>query len=64
MDTVEQCRAIVAAHQSRKVAGVRVDAQTARVIVLVHDALSEDNRAKFTAMPVERMARVAWKLVK
>lgn len=44
-------------------AGVLVDIQTANAIVTVYDALSEANRAKFTALSVDRAADVAWKLV-
>ncbi len=56
-------RGIVEHHQHGKVEGVRVDATTARAIVSVHDALNAENQAKFLAMPIGRMADVAWKLV-
>jgi hypothetical protein len=43
--------------------GVLIDIQTANAIVAVYDALSPENREKFTAMSLEKAATVAWKLV-
>lgn len=64
MTTIDKCRKILKEHQCRKIAGVMVDASTAHVIVTVHDALSEENAAKFAEFEIVRMADVAWKLVK
>lgn len=41
-----------------------LDLFSASAIVNVHDALSEQNRAKFAAMPLPKMASVAFKLIK
>jgi hypothetical protein len=43
---------------------VALDSFSASAIVAVHDALNETNRAKYTAMPLIKMAKVAFKLVK
>jgi len=43
--------------------GVTVDVQTANLLVTVYDALNEANRARFVALPVERAATAAWRLV-
>ena len=56
-------RRIVEEHQYAKVDGVMVDGFSASAIVAVHDALNETNRAVFLALPIEKMARVAFRLV-
>ncbi len=56
-------RGIVAHHQHGKVQGVRVDATTANAILTVHDLFSAENQAQFLALPIGRMADVAWKLI-
>lgn len=43
---------------------VYVDHFTASMLVQVHDALNEANRAKFVALPLVRMVDVGWKLTK
>lgn len=43
---------------------VILDGFTASAIVQVHDALNEQNRAKYAAMPIQKMAAVAFKLMK
>lgn len=43
---------------------VYLDLTTAHAIVSVHDALNPTNQAKFSTLPLVKMARVAWKLVK
>lgn len=64
MSLITQCEGIVQACQARKVDGVLVDMQTANVIATVGAALSPVNRAKLDAMPVDKAARICWKLVK
>ena len=59
----ETAALVVERHQAMKHDGVLIDAQTAGAICAVYKALGEDNRAKFDAMPVEKAARIAWKLV-
>lgn len=41
----------------------RLDAQTANVIVTVAGKLSEKNRAHLDSLPLEKAARLCWKLV-
>ncbi|GLY98830.1 hypothetical protein [Actinoplanes sp. NBRC 103695] len=48
----------------RKIDGVVVDATTAAAILTVYDALRPTSRAKLAALPVDRMAHVAWRLLR
>lgn len=43
---------------------VALDAFSASAIVAVYDALNEKNRAHYETLPLVKMARVAFKLVK
>jgi hypothetical protein len=61
---IEACRAIVSASSFGKIDGATVDSFSASAIVAVYDALNEDNRAKFCALPIGKMARIAFKLLK
>jgi hypothetical protein len=49
-------------YDSPRIDGHKVDHFTASAIVQVYDALSPANREKFLALPVDRMAAMAWKL--
>ena len=64
LSMIDTLRCIVRDHQAEEIDGVLVDATTANCIINVHDALNDTNRAKLSAMPIVRMARVCWKLVK
>lgn len=64
LDGIEQCRTIVRESQYRKVNEVMVDLFSASAIVAVYDALNEENRTKFAALPVARAGAVAFKLIK
>lgn len=57
-------RRIVERGQYAKVDGTMVDLFSASAIVRVMDALTPANLALYTAMPVEKMARVAFRLLK
>lgn len=61
-DKIRQLRTIAESCQRGKVDGVTVDLFTASAIVAVYDRLGESNRAKFLAMPIARMADVAFVL--
>ncbi len=62
---LETLRRIVAHHQAMRLgAEGSVDAFTASTILAVYDRLSPENQAKYLAMPVRRMADVAWKLAR
>ncbi|MEU1552200.1 hypothetical protein ABZ517_05685 [Streptomyces scabiei] len=52
-------RRIVALHQCEKIDGILVDATSAQLVVAVHDALNEKNRAKYGQMPVGVMVDFA-----
>jgi hypothetical protein len=41
-----------------------LDGFTASAIMAVHDALNDTNKARFSALPLIRMATVAFRLVK
>lgn len=64
MSLITTCERIVQNHQCEKHDGVLIDAQTANVIATVGAALNPTNRARLDAMPVDKAARVCWKLVK
>ena len=65
---IELLRAIVAGKQAQRIRidgrKVYVDLITASMLVQIHDALSEENRAKFIALPFLKMVDVGWRLVK
>jgi hypothetical protein len=48
----------------RKIDGVVVDGTTAAAILTVYDALKPATRAKLTALRIDRMAQVAWRLLR
>ncbi len=54
---------IVTNHQYAKIDGMMVDGFTASGIVQVYDALSDANKAKYSALTVDRMATIMWKIV-
>jgi hypothetical protein len=61
---VEACRSIVANGQYEKINGHMVDLFTASAIVKVHDALSDTSKPKLLALPVARMASIAFQVLK
>lgn len=64
MKIIEQLREIVKEHQYKKIDGVIVDVMTASAILKVYDNINEVNQAKFSALPITKMASVAWQLIK
>jgi hypothetical protein len=48
----------------RKIDGVVVDATTAAAILTVYDACKPTSRAKLAALRIDRMAEVAWRLLR
>jgi len=63
IDRIMACRRIVKNHQFEILEETAVDVQTANVIVKVYDALNEENKAKFSSVPLGRMGSIAWKLI-
>ena len=57
-------RKIVTEKQYGKVEGSTVDLYSASAIVLVYDALNDENKAKYLGLPVVRMASFAFKMMK
>lgn len=49
---------------SRKIDGVPVDATTAAAILTVYQAASPATRAKIAALPLDRMAALAWRILR
>ncbi|MFI6161632.1 hypothetical protein ACIA59_17000 [Micromonospora haikouensis] len=48
----------------RKIDGIVVDATTAAAILTVYDAIKPANQAKLAALRIDRMAQVAWKVLR
>jgi hypothetical protein len=63
-EIIAACRSIVANRQYEKINGMMVDLFSASAIVKVFDALNETNRASFKLLPVQRMASIAFKVLK
>ena len=59
-----QLRQIVSDKQRGKVEGTMVDLFSASAIVSVLDALNEMNKEKFLKLPVDRMAEMAFRMMK
>ena len=57
-------RQIVSDKQRGKVEGVMVDLFTASAIVSVLDAINDANKEKLLALPIDRMADIAFKMMK
>ena len=60
---LEYLRRIVADCTAAKIDGWLVDLFTASAIVKIYDALSEANRRKFIALPLEKMSGIAFRLL-
>lgn len=65
---IEMLREIVAEKQAKRISvdgrKLYVDLFTASMLVQVHDALNEENRARFIGLPFLRMVDVGWKLTR
>jgi hypothetical protein len=57
-------RQIVAEKQAGEIEGMMVDLFTASAIVSVLDAINETNKEKLLELPVDRMADIAFKMMK
>lgn len=64
IDRMASIRAIVDNKQYAKVDGFMIDLFTASAICNVYDALSEDNREKYSKFPAAKMGIVAHQLIK
>ena len=61
-ERVAAIRRIVEEKQYAKVDGTMIDLFSASAIIAVYDALNEQNKARYAAMPAGRMGLVAFKL--
>lgn len=57
-------RAIAEQKQYAKIDGMMVDLFTASAIIKVYTAINEESHRKYLAMPLVRMAQVAFKLLR
>lgn len=62
-DVITALRKAVANFSMVKWDGIAIDIQSANAVVTVYDALNDASKAKLAAMPVDRMALIAWKLI-
>lgn len=61
---IAACRSIMANGQYEKINGHVVDLFTASAIVKIYDAVNDENKAKLKALPVARIASIAFQLLK
>ena len=59
---IDKIRFVVEHRQCCRIEGVLVDLFSASTITQIYDALNDVNKAKFAALPVPRMAQVAFQL--
>lgn len=60
---IAACRSIVANGQYEKINGHMVDLFTASAIVKIYDAVNDANKAKLKALPIARIASIAFKVL-
>jgi len=60
---VDTLRQIVADKQYAEVDGVKVDMQTASLLLQIIDGLNPQNKENFLGRPIEQMADIAWKIL-
>lgn len=58
------CREIKSSQSFAKINGIMVDLFSANAIIAVHDGINDTQRAKFIALPLAKMASVAFKVLK
>ena len=62
-EIIAACRSIIANSQYAKINGHMVDTFTASAIIKIYDAVNETNQEKLKALPVARMAQIAFKML-
>lgn len=60
-DRIRVLRAILTDRQAKKLSGVLVDIQTARVVLAVYEALKPEHRPIYATLPLRRMVDIAWR---
>ena len=63
-DKEQQLRDIVDQKQMGEIDGSKVDLTSASAIVKVLDAINDQNKERFLNMPVDKMAQIAFKMMK
>jgi hypothetical protein len=63
IDRISKIRKIASEKTLGRVDGVNLDTYSASAILAVYEKLSDENKIKFVALPVYRMASIAFKLV-
>lgn len=64
MSRIEALRQIVETHSAALIDNFWVDANTAQMLVLVHDHLGPEAQAKFERIPLTRLVDFGWAHVK
>lgn len=64
LEKLRKLRAIVENRQHARIDGITVDLLSAGLILQVYDALSLEKQEQYLAMPLERMARIAYRVSK
>ena len=64
MTKIAKFQKIVERGQWNKIDGVKVDTFTASAVCAVYNHLSPEHQATFVAFPVDKMIRLAYKLLK
>lgn len=59
MNKINIIKEIIESHQHQKVEGVKIDVQTANIVLAVYSMLSEGAKDKFTSEPVGKMIHMA-----
>jgi len=62
MNKIDLCREVISKSSAKRLDGILIDLVTARAIVTVYEALNESNKGKYVEMPIDKMARLAFKL--
>lgn len=63
-DKEQQIRDIVDQKQMGEIDGTKLDLTSASAIVKVLDAINDQNKERFLSMPVDKMAQIAFKMMK
>ena len=63
MNKISVISEIVNQKQYQEIDGIIVDLQTATAIMAVYNGLNDINKKKYAKMAVDKMARIAWKLI-
>ncbi len=60
---IDVAKRVVDNHQFEEIDNIILDAQTAGMLVAVHDTLSPETRNKFVSLSLPEAVEIGWKLV-